>query len=312
MNRKLLLTSAATVCCAAMALGVPAASAATVATSENWAGYEATNGTSNFSAVSGSWVQPTATCTSQSPTYSAFWVGLGGGGQSSSALEQIGTQSDCTAAGATEYYAWYELVPKAPVRLDMTVGPGDRMYARVTVSGTTVHLSLENQTTGASVDRTLQMSNPDTSTAEWVAEAPSQCMTGLQDCTPLPLTDFGSVRFSNAYATSNGHTGSIGDSSWSTQAIALAPSDGSSYAGYGGYGASGNTAGAQPSSLSSGGSEFSVSYSASGDSSAQNTASDGEGGYGYGAGYGYGGTYSYGEGYGYGGYGYGPGAFMPY
>lgn len=289
MNRKLLLTSAAAACCAAMATGVPAASAATQATSENWAGYEATHGSSDFSAVSGGWVQPAASCTSQSPTYSAFWVGLGGGAQSSSALEQIGTQSDCTAGGTARYYAWYELVPKAPVRLDMKISPGDRMYARVTVSGTTVRLSLQDQTTGGSVDKTLQMSDPDTSTAEWVAEAPSQCMSSTQDCTPLPLTDFGSVRFTNSYATSDGHTGSIGDPGWSTQAIALAPSSSNLYSDYGyGYGVpSGdmsNMAGAQPSSLPSNGSDFSVSYERQG------------GGYGYG----------------YGGYGYDPGVFMPY
>jgi hypothetical protein len=305
MNRKLLLTSAAAACCAAMAVGVPAASAATEATSENWAGYEVSGGSSNFSAVSGGWVQPTARCSSQSPTYSAFWVGLGGGAQSSSALEQIGTQSDCTASGATQYYAWYELVPKAPVRLEMKISPGDRMYARVTVSATTVRLSLDDQTTGASVNRTLQMSNPDTSTAEWVAEAPSQCTSSLQDCSPLPLADFGSVKFTNAYAASNGHTGSISDASWSDQAISLAPSSGNIYAGYAGYGASGDTAGAEPSSLSSNGTEFSVSYLANGDSYSQSTS-----GYGYGGGYGYG--YGGGYGYGYGGYGYDPGAFLPY
>ena len=33
------------------------------------------------------------------PTYSAYWVGLGGGGQQSTALEQIGTQGDCSASG---------------------------------------------------------------------------------------------------------------------------------------------------------------------------------------------------------------------
>jgi hypothetical protein len=319
MNSKLLLTSAAAACCAAMTVGVPAASAATEATSENWAGYEVTNGSSNFSAVSGGWVQPTARCTSQNPTYSAFWVGLGGGAPSSSALEQIGTQSDCTGSETGRYFAWYELVPKAPVRLDMQISPGDRMYARVTVSGSTVRLSLDDHTTGAAVSKTLRMANPDTSTAEWVAEAPSQCMSSLQNCTPLALADFGSVKFTNAYATSAGHTGSIG--AWNTQAISLAPSGASIYAGgYGGYGlgspasSSSNTAGAQPSSLSATGTDFSATYAAGGGSPAQDTSGQGSGyGYGgYGGYWGYGGYGGYGYGYGYGGaYGYDPGAFMP-
>ncbi len=55
----------------------PAAAATTgsQAVSQNWAGYIAQGTT--FSAVSGSWVVPSATCGSGTG-YSAFWVGLGG------------------------------------------------------------------------------------------------------------------------------------------------------------------------------------------------------------------------------------------
>ena len=64
-------------------------------------------------------------CTANSqPTYSAYWVGLGGGGQQSSALEQIGTQADCSTSGTATYYAWYELVPSAPVKLVPGDSPG--------------------------------------------------------------------------------------------------------------------------------------------------------------------------------------------
>jgi hypothetical protein len=272
----MILTTAAAACClalapAAVADAAPAAAGSTV--SQNWSGYEVTNASGGYSAVSGGWVQPAARCTAGTPAYSAFWVGLGGGSRSSSALEQTGTQANCTAEGQAQYYAWYELVPAAPVHLNLAIHPGDRMYARVAVNGTTVHFTLENQTTGASVQRTLQMTSPspDTSTAEWVAEAPSACTTTMQNCTPLPLSDFGTVRFTNAYATSGGHTGTIGDPAWSAQAISLAPSSGNLYTGYGygGYGPqavganSSSQAGAQPSSLSSDGSAFSVGYQAS-------------------------------------------------
>ena len=60
------------------------------------------------------------------------------------------------------------------------------------------------------------MQNPDTSSAEWIAEAPSQC-DSTSSCTPLPLADFGTVQFTGASATANGHTGSIDDSNWSSQ-----------------------------------------------------------------------------------------------
>ncbi len=105
-------------------IGTGAAAAATPeAASANWAGYVAgASGGQNFSRVSGSWVQPSAG-TSAGDGYSAFWVGLGGSGQSSSqSLEQIGTQAD-VSNGQPVYYAWYELVPAAPVKIGVADPP---------------------------------------------------------------------------------------------------------------------------------------------------------------------------------------------
>lgn len=304
MNRHRLF---ATLAAAAMAtvLGAVAAATATAATvgqaavSANWAGYVA--GGTQFSSVSGSWVQPSATCGS-GQTYSAFWVGLGGSSNQSGSLEQVGTQADCTADGGADYYAWYELVPAAPVNLGLTVKPGDHISARVSVSDSNVTVSLSDQTSGQSLTKTLQMSNPDTSSAEWIAEAPSQC-DSAGSCQPLPLAEFGTVQFTGASATANGHTGPIDDSAWNAQPVAL---------GAGGtydvsLGSGGSSAGATPSSLSSDGSSFSVAYQAG---SASTGAAGGQGGYGYGGypggydGYGYGGyPGDYGYGGGYGGYG---------
>ncbi len=202
----------ATVTATAALTGVWAASASADTTgqeavSQNWAGYVAGDSSSGtqFSSVSGSWVQPTAKCGS-GQTYSAFWVGLGGSGDQSSALEQTGTQADCNADGSTDYYAWYELVPAAPVRLGLAIQPGDHIAAKVSVSGTNVTVSLSDQTSGQSTTKTLQMDSPDTSSAEWIAEAPSAC-DGSGSCQPLPLADFGTVQFTSATATANGHTG---------------------------------------------------------------------------------------------------------
>jgi hypothetical protein len=282
------------------------ASAATgtqqAAVSSNWAGYVA--GGTQFSSVSGSWVQPTATCGS-GQTYSAFWVGLGGSGQESSALEQTGTQADCTADGSTEYYAWYELVPAAPVKLDLAIKPGDHISAKVSVSGSDVTVSLSDQTTGQSTTKTLQMDSPDTSSAEWIAEAPSAC-DGSGSCQTLPLADFGTVQFTSATATANGHTGTVSDPNWSAQAVELGSSGISDVS----YGSGDGASSATPSSLSSDGSSFSVasgsgsgSASGSGAGSGSTGAAGGAGDNGYGDG-----------GYGDGGYpgadgGYGPGGY---
>src|SRR5207248_7185351 len=147
-------------------------------------------------------------------------VGLGGSGESSSgqssSLEQTGTQADCTADGAPDYFAWYELVPAAPVKLDLAIRPGDHIDAKVSVSGTDVTVSLTDRTTGQSTSKTLQMDNPDTTSAEWIAEAPSACDSS-SGCQPLPLADFGTMQFTGASATANGHTGPISDPNWSAQ-----------------------------------------------------------------------------------------------
>jgi hypothetical protein len=166
------------------------------------------------------------------------------------------------------------------------------------------------------------MSNPDVSSAEWIAEAPSSC-DGSGNCQPLPLADFGNVSFTNASATANGHTGPISDPNWTSQPVQL---DGGS--GGTGFVSDQSTAGATPSGLSSDGSSFSVAWGSAGDQSQSSGSSAGAGngvdpygagspdgngagsGDGYGGGYGYvpGGSYGYGPGGGYASsYGYGPG-----
>src|SRR4051812_6026851 len=87
-------------------LAVPAASASPAGryhaafdneVSSNWAGYAisgtnlTTGAPTQYTNVTGSWVQPKANCKA-GESYSAFWVGLGGFSGTSTALEQIGTE----------------------------------------------------------------------------------------------------------------------------------------------------------------------------------------------------------------------------
>ena len=302
---------------AATAVGAaPSASAATTdvqqAVSANWAGYvvgdSAEGGNEQFSSVSGSWVEPSVTCTT-GQSYSAFWVGLGGSGEQSGSLEQTGTEADCTSTGAVDDFAWYELVPAAPVRLDLAMHPGDHVTGKVTVDGTQVVVALSDQTTGGSVTKTLQMSNPDTSSAEWIAEAPSTC-DQTSNCQPLSLADFNTVNFSDASATANGHTGTISDPNWTAAAVTLDGSSGEAGLGGASFASDQSSAGAQPSALSSDGSSFSVAWSSSGGeptSAGAGTGTAGGSGLGSGSGSGYGG--GYGDGGGYGGYGGGYGGY---
>ena len=54
-----------------------------------------------------------------------------------------------------------------------------------------MRIALTDTTTGQSVVKTLSMAKTDTSSAEWIAEAPSACDATVSNCQPLPLTDFG-------------------------------------------------------------------------------------------------------------------------
>jgi len=216
---------AASAIASAQALGAPAAQSPPrkLGVSTNWAGYVALPAArrgSRFSSVSGSWTQPTATCTPGHAAYSAVWVGLGGYNPGSRGLEQIGTDADCGASGHAVYDAWLELLPAAPVNLKLRVRPGDRLVASVTVKGHGVTLRINDLTTGRRSWKTLRSTHIDTSSAEWIVEAPSEC-TGASTCEPLPLTDFGEVLFSGATATAGAHTGPITDPRWSASALEL-------------------------------------------------------------------------------------------
>jgi hypothetical protein len=157
-------------------------------TSTNWAGYSATKG-GPFTRVSATWKQSTASCTSAT-AYSSFWVGLDGDG--SSTVEQTGTDADCSG-GKPVYYAWYEMYPKFPVNLSLTVHPGDTMSASVTTNGSgSFTLTIHDVTTAKSFTTTQRLKHAKLASAEVIAEAPSGS-GGV-----LPLANFGSVSFSSA------------------------------------------------------------------------------------------------------------------
>jgi hypothetical protein len=228
--------------------------------SGNWAGYAIALPSGNarskaFRTVSASWVVAPVTC-EQGRSYSSAWIGLGGYYRASQALEQVGTQGDCSRGGRSVYSAWYELVPRAPVNLRVHVHAGDSVAARVTVNGRRVALSLRDVTTGASFSRTLRLNAPDVSSAEWIVEAPSAC-DDAGDCASLRLANFGTATFSAATATAaNGHEGTISDPGWLQTKILLHQDFGG-----GRFGFASGAASATPSALSADGSSFTVSWS---------------------------------------------------
>jgi len=245
---------------ATMRFAIRSSSDSTLST--NWAGYAVRAGdpavatTTSFSDVTGTWVQPKVRCLPGEVGAAAFWVGLGGWDQSSRALEQIGTEADCNEQGLVTYSGWYELVPAGPVTLKLRIHPRDRVTAAVVASGSQVVFSLKNLTRHTRFSKRLTPNfQVDTGSAEWIAEAPSLCQTNGR-CTVVPLTNFGTMKFSGAATIGNGHPGTISDATWSPSQVVLAPDPGAQTR----YGVVANTHGAVPSATSPDGRAFSVSW----------------------------------------------------
>lgn len=209
---------------------VAAADPVAVSASANWAGYAAVGTPGGpavvFTSATGTWRQVAVACSpADAGAAAAVWVGLGGYDLGSRAVEQIGTDADCDAAGAPVYYAWYELVPGSRVKLALPVRPGDLVTASVSVVGTGLVLQLRNRTRNALVTERVTPAGPlDLSSAEWIAEAPSLCAAS---CRPLPLADFGAVTFSRIAAVGNRVAGTLTAPTWSAVPLRLVPRPGS-------------------------------------------------------------------------------------
>jgi hypothetical protein len=187
--------------------------------SENWAGYEASGDT--FTYVSASWTVPAAQCGILEVSTSSTWVGIDGGTGDSTGPEQIGTDCNCgafTTPGTSTYWAWWQMNQPGlkgwphwiggPGSSSWPVYPGDRMTASVTATGApgqhtlTIDDESEDWPQPCSVTETNAAATG--VTAECIEEQPAAL--------GLPLTNFGSVTFSQCkVAGSNGAATPIWD-----------------------------------------------------------------------------------------------------
>ena len=192
-------------------LSVATPAVADTVTSDNWSGYAVHGAAQTFRQVGASWREPAASCTAGTDTYSSFWVGIGGYRASSDGLEQVGSEVDCAADGGVVLSAWYELVPAPARTIRMTIAPGDLLSASVSIAGRAVTMTITDESRHEGFAKTIVDRTLDLTSAEWIAEAPSDC-TAANVCHTLPLADFGSVRFTRARAvTTAGRVESIGD-----------------------------------------------------------------------------------------------------
>ncbi|TMD61727.1 MAG: hypothetical protein E6I87_01855 [Chloroflexi bacterium] len=210
--------------------GQPVADAAPVRdVSSNWSGYAATGGT--FTSVTGTWVVPQPAAASIGAE--ATWVGIGG--VNTRDLIQAGTQT-MVSNGSVHYEAWIEMLPDSSQSVALTVRPGDSVTATITERTAGAWLiSIKNNTTSQTYSNTVTY-NSSKSSAEWIEEAPSSGRS------VVPLNDFGVITFTNGSTVKNGQNVTISGAG----ATSVTMINGT------------RQAIAQPSTLTSDGSSFSV------------------------------------------------------
>ena len=203
--------------------------------STNWSGYADTG--SSFSTVTGSWTEPSASCSGRTTSLAAFWVGIDG--YSSGSVEQDGTLIECYRRAAYQY-TWWEMYPTNAIQVvGSSLAAGDAIRASVVRSGSSYTLTVTDSTHSANSFSTAQTcSSCANSSAEWIAEAPSGS-NGV-----YPLAHFSTWTDSGSTVTEGSTSGVI--SSFTDDEITMIDNSGAVKA--------------QPGALNSAGNGFAVSW----------------------------------------------------
>ena len=172
------------------------------------------------STVTGTWTEPSVSCTSAT-SLAAFWVGIDG--YSSSSVEQDGTLAECYRGRAYQY-TWWEMYPANAIQVvGSSLHAGDSITASVVRSGTSYTLKVSDSGHSANSFTTTQTcSSCANSSAEWIAEAPSGS-SGV-----YPLTNFHSWTESGATVRAGSTSGVI--SSFADDEITMIDSSGATKA----------------------------------------------------------------------------------
>ena len=203
--------------------------------STNWSGYADTG--SSFSKVTGSWTEPSASCSGRTTSLAAFWVGIDG--FTSDSVEQDGTLIECSRGTAFQF-SWWEMYPTNAIQVvGESVAAGDHISTSVVRSGSSYTLAVTDSTHPANSFTTTQSCSSCANTsAEWIAEAPSSS-GGVE-----PLSHFSTWTDSSSTVTEGSTSGVI--SSFTDDEITMIDNSGAVKA--------------QPSALNSSGNGFSVTW----------------------------------------------------
>lgn len=150
-----------------------------------------------FTSISAKWTVPAAHGGGNKKA--AFWVGLGGVGGTS--LEQDGTESN-VVKGKAVYTAWWEIVPQNAHFLKSSSYPvtaGDVMSASVTARGDTYYFKLVDNGRDGTHHKWSYSSAP----VAFVGGGLNSAEAIVEDTGQGPLTNFGTVTFSNVIVNNN-------------------------------------------------------------------------------------------------------------
>lgn len=168
-----------------------------------WAGYvDSDPGTNAYTRADGEFQVPsfnTASCSKQGNQAASFWSGLGGYNSGNLAQDGIGT-----GGGLGTDQAWVEILPDSEVPIDGLDGtPGGQFVAdTIWDGGGEFQFFLEDLSTGDGVDVTAPDEPYDGSSAEYIAERPTEIDGSTTSL--FALTNFGT--FSQTAALTNGTT----------------------------------------------------------------------------------------------------------
>ncbi|KAF8342498.1 peptidase A4 family-domain-containing protein [Amanita rubescens] len=164
--------------------------------SKNWSGSAWAKPNGTFISVAGTFVTPKL---GAPDGYSSAWVGIDGF-TCQDAILQTGVQFNFIN-NTPAYYAWYEWYPADVYYFDgITIDEGDEIWTQVVAtSPTTGKAVIKNLSKGQSVEKELSSAYPLCgANAEWIVEDFS-----YDNGTLVPLNDFGSVTFYDAFALTN-------------------------------------------------------------------------------------------------------------
>jgi hypothetical protein len=196
----------------------------------NWSGYAVSRARTSFRSISATFFVPYLAC-AESPgkALSSHWVGLDGFVGHPVSVEQVGIAADCSRAGKSTYYGWYEMYPHPETKATIALHAGNSVTAQVAYNPADrdFRLTLTDNTTGGRFSTVKPC--PDTtvggrrvtcprSSAELVSEAPT--VGAGKHYTIAHLADYGAVSFAAiTIVDSAGAVGAIVSPHWGATKI---------------------------------------------------------------------------------------------